>query len=156
MTIFTPIQYLDLLTVTGRRRRARRVNERAVAFFAMRDAIRDGYGVRADHGGSVNNSYGYRAYTECAGTACVLDAGAGVLHVESGFRSDVPANKVTFSGAAAHTLGNWARRDFDARMTGTLTLADIEANICDVTLVAVPAEVCHEIAMRVITEEACA
>jgi hypothetical protein len=55
----------------------------------------------AKHGGTVCNSYGYRAETECAV--------AVALYTESGitvaiFASQIPANKATLSGVARACL----------------------------------------------------
>ena len=79
-----------------------------------------------DHGGGVANSYGYPAYTQAAGVSVVRVAD-GVYRVYAGF-AELPANKVTLSGAAARTLGRrgpWDNRCGDK--TESLDRLDIIA-----------------------------
>jgi len=55
----------------------------------------------AKHGGTVCNSYGYRAETECAvAVAIYSDAGITVAI----FAAQIPANKATLSGVARACL----------------------------------------------------
>lgn len=82
-------------TLTGRRLRVRRVDEHALAARAVERCIEIGKpAIRCEHGGDVNNSYGYRAETEGV-LAVALDPATVVIWAKR-----LNANKVTLSGAA--------------------------------------------------------
>lgn len=80
---------------TGRRLRARRVDEESCAIRAKERALEKGDWVAlVDHGGGVANSYNYPAETECV-LALSDPLGNVVCWV-----GRAPANKVTDRGAA--------------------------------------------------------
>lgn len=68
-------------------------------------AIRFGHAYHASHGGSVPNSYGYPAETECAGLIVLREGSdsAGALHYNCG-GGRAPANKVTQAAALRATV----------------------------------------------------
>ena len=105
-------------------RRARPIG--LMAADAIEKASTSGHARLVDHGGRVANSYGYPAYTQAAGVSVVRVAD-GVYRVYAGF-AELPANKVTLSGAAARTLGRrgpWDNRCGDK--TESLDRLDIIA-----------------------------
>lgn len=87
---------IEIVNLTGKETRLRRVNELAVAEEAIRCAAT--YGVpssAAAHGGDVANGYGYAAATEGA-LAFALPTGECDVYLVR-----LPANKVTLGGVAA-------------------------------------------------------
>jgi len=96
---------------TGRRLRVRRVDEEGFAEYVRERALKSGeWVVDVDHGGSVANSYGYPAQTECV--LAVSDP----LGITVFWCSRVPANKVTLRGAADACVTG-AGDLFDERVT---------------------------------------
>ena len=92
------------------RRRVRICSLSAVISSAIAEAIADQLGVDVAHGGDVNNSYGYPARTDACG-ACALSLGNTIVALAAA--TDIPANKVTYAGVAAATIGGreiWDRR----------------------------------------------
>ena len=84
---------------TGRRLRARRVDEdRIIASIAERAIRTDDWQFEVHHGGNVANSYGYPAETECV---LVVSDPFGIVVLWAGRAS---ANKVTERGAAEACL----------------------------------------------------
>lgn len=93
----------------GPRLRARRLNPDGIAISALATAAQSGrLAVVAKHGGSVKNSYGYAADTECAVAVAHPDGRCALWFGRA------PANKVTLGGAAASCLP-CASPLFDAR-----------------------------------------
>ena len=81
---------------TGSRLRVRRVDTDKLVASAIAQAAFEGKPrVDVEHGGEVANSYGYRAETEAALVVAFPD-GSHVL-----WTARVPANKVTWAGAAS-------------------------------------------------------
>lgn len=96
---------------TGRRLRVRRIDEAAFARRMANLAIERGDWVfEVEHGGSVCNSYGYRADTECV--LAVSDPFGNVVY----WTGRAPANKVT-NRSAANACFPHAAVLFDGRVT---------------------------------------
>ena len=86
----------------------------------MHRADTTGYAADVDHGGGVANCYGYPAYTQAIGVS-VVRTGETSYRVLADY-TDLPANKVTRSGAAAATLGH--RAPWDERYSAATTRLD--------------------------------
>jgi len=97
---------------TGRIK-ARTVNLDRLAAEAAESAAAKGRPVcMARHGGDVCNSYGYPAETEAAVVVAIPHDGNVVVAC---YATQVPANKVSLSGVAAHAVGSFARPVWDNR-----------------------------------------
>lgn len=94
------------------RLRARTVSLRALAQRAAQ-SLAGKSAMRCAHGGSVNNSYGYPADSECAVVVALRRRADDVdIHVAC-YAAQAPANKITLGGAAAAAAG--AREIWDHR-----------------------------------------
>lgn len=105
--------------------------------------------IKAGHGGTVCNSYGYRAETECAvavaipeervdGDRCHFTGNVTVAV----YASQLPANKTTLSGVAGKCLPvavpvfDWRYNDASTNAARKATIAEVVRDLEQATIVA--------------------
>lgn len=123
---------VDRISAVNEQRKSRIRVRRAcpiesVIVTCMTRADETGHARSVEHGGSVNNSYGYPAKTQAIGVS-VVRVGEHAYRVLARY-AEIPANKVTKSGAAAATIGGRAVWDNRYNQTATrLARLDIIAD----------------------------
>jgi len=110
---------------TNSRRIVRTINQAAEVSRVIGNAkSKDGVAISVTHGGGVANSYKYPAVTTAVGTVAIIHN--GVEYVYSG-AAQIPANKVTLSGAGKNTIGT---RLFDDRLSKKSKAAEKSRLLC--------------------------
>jgi hypothetical protein len=116
-----------IINNTSSRRIVRTIDQAAEVSRVIDNArSKDGVAISVTHGGGVANSYKYPAVTTAVGTVAIIHNGVEYVYSEA---AQIPANKVTLSGAGANTIGT---RLFDDRLNKKSKAAEKSRLLCRV------------------------